>query len=521
MEILLLLAGVAIGMAVQRFVAKRREAGPPPVSEPEKQVESVVPPPTPQVAEDLASRLIPLRKEIETFGESSAHPREIAERAEFRKAVELLADASTSTQVLTDYALGTNWPLSSAAFVAAASRSDGPAVFAAVLPRLRHLGNTPLYFALHAIGQLSERPPVGAVFLDPDQYWDDDAGVIASFESYLRKRQELGDAPTFGDSLAKHREPNVVRVEALLKAIDHPSSQALLAELSHWRGNRLNRDFLQSIGQFWTEEGNDLLVEHASIREPLLTLETAVTHSPPRSVLVVGEARTGKTSLLRLLARRLGPQGYTVFEAGGAQLMAGQSYFGELEGRIRRIQQELSSDKRVIWYVPDFLHIVTSGTHSGQAASILDQVLPAVLSGHLIIVGECTPGVLVKIHQTRAALRNAMDVVRLRATTPQETSPIVDEFSRCVEKALNVQVQTGVVPAAMQLSAQYLGGQQLPGAVIDLIKMAANRVLANAEPAVTRESLLATLSQITGMPRTFSTIARPDLAELRRSSAHA
>ena len=68
-----------------------------------------------------------------------------------------------------------------------------------------------------------------------------------------------------------------------------------------------------------------------------------------------------------------------MFEAGGADLMAGQQWFGQLEGRIQRTVEELAAAKKLIWYIPDILQMARSGTHQGQAASVLDQILPAVV----------------------------------------------------------------------------------------------------------------------------------------------
>ena len=70
-----------------------------------------------------------------------------------------------------------------------------------------------------------------------------------------------------------------------------------------------------------------------------------------------------------------------MFEASGADLMAGQQWFGQLEGRIQRAVEELSAAKKLIWYIPDILQLARSGTHQGQAASMLDQILPAIRRG--------------------------------------------------------------------------------------------------------------------------------------------
>jgi ATP-dependent Clp protease ATP-binding subunit ClpC len=533
MEIVVLVVGVAIGMAVQRFLGRRGTSGPVEGRATERVLEdegtkkpaahasiagrlgedaasAAVEPPS------LISRLLPLRKAIEEFGELSAHPGEIAERPEFRQAVDILADPSVSAVTVIEYALGSNWPLACAAFAAAPRRADCSTIIAATVPRLKHLGDSPLHFALHALTEIPDRLPVGLPLLDPGTYWHNDRDNLASFTSYFRKREAQGDAASFGAALEMHKRPNVGVVEELLKAIDHPYAATLLAELTRWKGGNLNQNFLRGIGTFWNHDEDELLVEYDAIREPLLTLETAVTRTPPRSLLVVGDSRTGKTTLIRLLARRLAAQGFTVFEAGSAQLQAGQSYIGELEGRIQRMIDELSADKHAIWYVPDFVQIVTSGTHKGQAASILDQILPAMAAGRIIVIGECTPGVLVKIHQSRPAVRNTMDAIRLRAVSTAEAQPVAEEFSRRIEKALSLSVDANVVPSAMQLSSQYLGGMQLPGAVLDLMKMAANRVIASGGSALTRDSVVASLAQVSGLPRAIlDDREKTDLASMR------
>ena len=91
-----------------------------------------------------------------------------------------------------------------------------------------------------------------------------------------------------------------------------------------------------------------------------------------------------------------------MFEAGGADLMAGQQWFGQLEGRIQRTVEELAAAKKLIWYIPDILQMARSGTHQGQAASVLDQILPAVVSGRLIVWTEATPTSTARLLQLAA-----------------------------------------------------------------------------------------------------------------------
>ena len=85
----------------------------------------------------------------------------------------------------------------------------------------------------------------------------------------------------------------------------------------------VDRTFLSSFGRFWaTAKGHDILIEPIAWTEALNDAEATVREPPVRSLLVDGEPRVGKTSFLRILARRLEREGWSVFEAGGADLMA-------------------------------------------------------------------------------------------------------------------------------------------------------------------------------------------------------
>ena len=473
-----------------------------------------LPPPSAPEPADLGSRLYPLRQAIEGFGESSAHPREIENRDEFKQAVALLADRAVPLEVVVEYALGSNWALSCAGFAAFRERPDQEQALAATLARLPNVGAWPLHFALLFVDSLKERPPVGETLLRMNEQSVNHPLFAQLFLASFKRRETLGDRGSFGASLA--REHTLAKgVALLLGKIDHPFARDLKLELEAWKLQRIDRAFLGEFGRFW-DEPDSLLILHDAFREPLATAVTAITHVPPRSVLIVGEARVGKSSLARLIGGELQSRGYVIFEASGPELMAGQKYIGELEGRIRRMVAELAAGKKVVWFAPDFLQILLSGSHRGQAAGILDQVLPDVVAGRLVMISKCTPGGFTRALQARPAVRNAFDTVRLRAITPEETSGMVREFAGRVARKFPVEFSEDMDQVALQLARHYLGTMQLPGAVLDLLKLATNRAIANHEARVDRGTLLAALSQLTGLPKVvLDDSERVNLSEMR------
>jgi ATP-dependent Clp protease ATP-binding subunit ClpC len=466
---------------------------------------------------DLTGRLQPLRAAIDTFGRSASHPRDLRDRAEFIQAIRLLSEPSVSVATLIDYACGANWAMSCAALAALSQRPDGASASKALLERFKETGGWEVYFALDYVAKLPVRPPLASVLLRPSEQWQHNPMVVSFFVDHFQQRAAFGDTATFGDALAGLTLAEIDEVEKLLLLIAHPVAKTLLDELRNWRLNTLNRDYLTKIGRFWTADEDALLIEHALIAESVLTCEAALTASTPRSVLLVGEARTGKSSVARCAARRLATRGFSVFEASAAELMAGQIYVGELEGRVRRIIDELSTGKRVVWFVPSLLQMATSGAHRGQAATILDQVLPSLIAGRLVMMSECTPSGLTVLQQRWPILRTCMEVLRLPPITRHAIAPIAQEFAARIGRQQGVTIDAPVVPLAVQLAAQYLSALQLPGSVLDLLKLASNWTVANGAGSLSRESLLGALSQATGLPRAIlDDNEKIELAAIRR-----
>ena len=468
-------------------------------------------------AQSPTARLQALTGALAGVGDASSHPRDLSANATFQEAVAILGSDAVPMSVVMDYAAGANFMLSTAACAALCERPDRDAASTLMERQFRHLSPWPIYYALQYFARLSVRPPLGSLVLHGSPYWSEHPLVSAMLAEHFAARLELGDTPGFGDALSSDPPPDLAATESLLRKIEHPSAHALLAALTAWRRNALDRTFLQTFGRFVeSDAGQQLLLEHSSIKEQLAAAEDSVLNAPFRSVLVVGEPRAGKTSFLILLAMRAATQGWAVFEAGAASLMAGQQYFGQLEERLHRLTTELAVEKRVLWYVPDFLQLAASGTHTGTTATLLDQVLPAIASGRVVVLSEATPAGLTNLLQRRPAIRSALDLVRLPPLSDAEVDRLAREVASRLSATSGIAIDPDVLNTVMHLARHYLGTAQMPGAALDLIKLTAQRVAAHDASRMQREDVLATLSQLTGIPQlVLDDRERVDLGVLR------
>ena len=472
-------------------------------------------PAEPAAGEPLSARLQELENVFSPTTHSAAHPRELGEQPQFVEAVGLLTAPGVPLDTVLQYALGANWALASAALAALRQRPDGGRVVDEIVRHFDKLYPWPMHFALEYFLAVSPRPPIGAPLLGAKDWWCDNAVIPMLFRDYFAARERLGDEPLLGDAAPPPAAAAIIKT--LLERVSHPYATSLINHLNALQQTTIDRAFLTSFGRFW-KDGKDTqtLVEPEPWREGLTAAEAIFLEAPARSLLASGEPRVGKTSFLRLLAKRLESSGWTVFEASGADLMAGQKWFGELEGRIQQALQELSVTKKVIWYVPDILQIALSGTHQGQAASILDQILPAMTAGRLVIWAEASSASTARLLRLRPALRSVLEVARLEPLSQEETHELARALLKPLSAAAGLEIDPACVETALGAARQYLSAGAFPGPVLDVIKLTVGRAAKDGSERVDSHGVILTLSQLSGLPASIlDNKERVDLSAVR------
>jgi ATP-dependent Clp protease ATP-binding subunit ClpC len=462
-------------------------------------------------------RLQQLIPTLIAVGDSSAHPRDVLNNESFREAITLLESKEIPLTTIADDISGANWMLAAAACAALCSRPDREQLARTVTAGLQHLRTWPLYYALEYFTSIESRPPTGAMFVPCPEWWSDNPLIPGFFAEHFNMRTRLGDPETFGGALARANRVELANADTFLRKVDHPTARKLLYELAEFRRMAIDWGFLAAFGRF-LERGaaQPLIVEHDAVTEHLAQAEACVVETPPKSLLVVGEPRSGKSAFLSLLAQRLLARGWLIFEASAAQVMSGQVYIGELEERVRRLTIELAAEKRVLWHVPDFLAMATSGSHRGQSATILDQVWPAIASGRVVVFSEITPAAWTGLLQQRPGLRTALELIRLRQLTDAETDRLARQVADAIAYRTGVDIAPDVLDASAHLARHYLGTGQMPGAVLDLLKLSADRAATHDRSRVERDDVLAMMAQLTGMPQqVLDDRERVDLAVVR------
>jgi ATP-dependent Clp protease ATP-binding subunit ClpC len=446
--------------------------------------------------------------------ERTAHPQQLLGEDEFERAVALLLDDEHWAEELMRYGRGNNVPLACIALEALARRRQERGIVRGLLAALNDYSEYRRFFLLRALDGQARGSILARVLVRLDFDWTEYPSIDALRDFVVRRLGE-GDSISIDALWRRLDDARRETLGALLKELDDVLPAEATEEFKRSRESSLNFEFLTGVGRVWDDSvvgQADRLVLATSVLEHLAEAEAALTSEPPRSVVVVGEAGVGKTSLVHELGRRLLQQGWRIFEAAPAAVLADQIYIGQLEARVQDLIRELGG-KPALWYMPEFMAAAWAGRHQNNPRSLLDLLLPHVESGRIRLIGEVEPAEFERLAQLSPRSRGAFQAVRLVPFSDDETL----EAGRRWQRATGVQLSDATLDEALQLAKHYLPQREAPGILVSLLDETGARLpRGGSRRTIEIDDLLSTVSALTGLPAgILDERADLDLAELR------
>ncbi len=330
--------------------------------------------------------------------------------------------------------------------------------------------------------------------------------VCKNLATVLIERLDAGEQPAFGALLERLDAARAAALAAVLEeAIDtplRPVAEHLREDLAIWRSAFVDQDLLRSIGRIWDQRALSTppVIDHARLATAAEDVLRALNQSPRRSVLVTGEHGVGKSAVIRRVGRELARDGWLIFEAAGADLIAGQKHLGDLEQRVQGLLKQLGGGRKVLWYVPDFQTLAWTGTHEHSRTGVLDLLLPSLESGEVIVVGELTVAAHEQLVQDQPRLLTACEVCRV---SPLEESASLELAARWAALRDPEALPTPVLREAWLLARQYLRDREPPGCLLDFLEQSFKLVatVTDGPPRIGHDDLITTLAAMTSLPR--------------------
>jgi ATP-dependent Clp protease ATP-binding subunit ClpC len=510
--VLIGLTAAVIGYMVGRSSHQPAEKGNPAPS-PER--------PQPVHSAEATAELHSIAAPLDAFYHAAANPSELLGHPPFEEGVALLCRPSWSVDALLGYYTGDSAPLAFLALEALARRKGDPDVRERVLAGINDYVPWTRFFSLRVLDAHTpaDKSIVGELLVRLDDSWTHPSNARL-IQEFLRTRAERGEKPALGDAAERLNDDRAQTLESILPRISADLAGELKAELKLWRSSSIDRNFFDCLGRVWGDDDDETegpVLDHDALSRHVASVQASILARPRRSVLLVGEHGVGKTAIARAVGRRLAGQGWIVFEAGHAELIAGMSYLGELEERLRELLQNLRG-RPILWYVPDLPALALAGRHRYGPLSVLDTVMPYIERGEIVLLGEARPGSYERLVQSKPRVLTALETWRIDPLSDASTLELVDRWA-VTHTGDEIGLPARIRSEGWQLAQQYLGDRAAPGNILQLLNLTRMRLQAagaDTSLVIGADDLITTLTQLTGLPSTILDERRGlDLAALR------
>ncbi len=196
--------------------------------------------------------------------------------------------------------------------------------------------------------------------------------------------------------------------------------------------------------------------------------------------LVIGEPGVGKTALIEGLAQRIiageVPQflrNKRVFSLDVGSLIAGASYRGEFEERLKNVIEGVTQSAGKILLFIDEIHVLMGAGGQKGGADAANLLKPALARGEMQVIGATTRDEYAKYIEKDAAFERRFAVVVCEEPTPEQTREILGRVIARYEKHHNVAYTPQALDETVRLAVRYLRQRRLPDSAFDIVDNAA------------------------------------------------
>lgn len=191
------------------------------------------------------------------------------------------------------------------------------------------------------------------------------------------------------------------------------------------------------------------------------------------NVLIIGDAGVGKTAMVDGLACSIAqgsvPQylrDMTIYELDTGTLIAGATYKGEIEERLKGIIKELAAQGNAILFIDEIHTLIDPKSGNSGAAGILK---PELAKGNITVIGATTVDEYRKLIEPDHAFNRRFEVLQVSEPGAASAVNMIESVLERYETYHGVSVDMASLPECEALARRYVKERRLPDAAIDLI----------------------------------------------------
>jgi len=222
------------------------------------------------------------------------------------------------------------------------------------------------------------------------------------------------------------------------------------------------------------------------------------------NALLVGEEGVGKGTMVMHLARQITKDEVPspLFDKRLVSLEISSLVSGaspeEIQGRIKKITEEIFMAGNVILYIPDFHNLVkTSGNYYLSAA---DALTPVIKNNAFPVIGGTYPKDFKELIEPRSDITGIFEIIRVNEVSEEDAQKILVYQSLILEKRSGVIISFAAIKASVTLGEKYLSLKFLPSNAEELLKDSLIIAQREGKKYLTRDDVVKATEQKVNIP---------------------
>ncbi len=230
-------------------------------------------------------------------------------------------------------------------------------------------------------------------------------------------------------------------------------------------------------------------------KENRIMMEILGRHQKP-NVLIIGDSGVGKTALVDGLAFNIVNnkvpsylEGSVIYELDTGALIAGATYKGEIEDRLKNIIKELNQTDRAILFIDEIQVLLDPKQGNTGAAGILK---PELSKGNLTVIATTTVDEYRKLVEPDHAFNRRFEVLKIEEPDNKSAILMVNAVLSKYSDFHNIKITNEAINDCVVLAKRYDKDRRLPDAAIDLLDrtMSAVKMVNETAPALIQELII-------------------------------
>jgi ATP-dependent Clp protease ATP-binding subunit ClpA len=210
---------------------------------------------------------------------------------------------------------------------------------------------------------------------------------------------------------------------------------------------------------------------------------TILLRQSKNNPVLIGEAGVGKTAVVEGLARRISAnrvpsalKNVSILSLSHTDLLAGTSFRGQYEKRLKTLIDEASKNRFVILFIDELHNLIGAGSAIGAPMDAANMLKPALANGQIRVIGATTEFEYTQYIRTDAALERRFQPVRVTELGREKTLEALRARQPRLEMHHLLAITEDALEAATDLSLEYLPDRRQPDRSIDLLDETCARV---------------------------------------------